>query len=76
MMGNYSLELGAIVVSILIVLLIVAIVFGKLFNKGVATTSFSVPGLVLANTLLLQQHGILTFSRVFCKSSNTCILSY
>ena len=46
MMGRYSLELGAIVVSILIVLLIVAIVFGILFNKGVATTSFSVPGLL------------------------------
>ena len=46
MMGRYSLELGAIVVSILIVLLIVAIVFGKLFNKDVATTSFSVPGLL------------------------------
>ena len=74
MMGRYSLELGAIVVSILIVLLIVAIVFGKLFNKDVATTSFSVPG--IANTLMLQQHGILTFFRVFCKSSNTCILSY
>ena len=46
MMGSYSLELGAIVVSILIVLLIVAIVFGKLFNKDVATTSFNVPGLL------------------------------
>ena len=33
MMGSYSLEFGAIVVSILIVLLIVAIVFGNYFKR-------------------------------------------